>query len=268
MLYLYLLFLLLSQQSDALNSLIPDVFANSNTFSLSMIPSIGAFWLLFPTNKWKNAYVFRRSSRSLCFHVKKTFLSVPKKLSVCAYFSLMEKECFLGHHTLLSRPYVIPISESFKASHFTPIGWLFNLRFMGTIFLSQRTKNGLFEFMALCLCFQKSNAWFENVGMFEFWSKSLNCIEKARIDEKKFESWREIHPSYWQISSTYRDVQVFKYSSYRYFFCLNRVSRFKGPTNLFNNMYMFVNWLLLRVQLWVLQRFFIKTVTMCLRQWC
>ena len=89
---------------------------------------------------------------------------------------------------------------------------------MGTIFLSQRTKNGLFEFMALSLCFQKSNAWFENVGMFEFWSKSLNCIEKARIDEKKFESWREIHPRDWQICSTYGDVRVFKYSSYRYFF--------------------------------------------------
>ena len=32
-----------------------------------------------------------------------------------------------------------------------------NLSFMGTIFLSQRTKNSLFEFTAPCLCFQKPN---------------------------------------------------------------------------------------------------------------
>ena len=63
--------------------------------------------------------------------------------------------------------FVIPFSKSFKTLHFTPIGLLFSLRFMGTIFLLQRTKNGLFEFMTLCLCFQKSNAWFENVWMFE-----------------------------------------------------------------------------------------------------
>ena len=64
--------------------------------------------------------------------------------------------------------FAIPFAKSFKALHFTPIGLLFNLRFMGTIFLSQRTKNGLFEFTTLCLCFQKSNAWFENVWMFKF----------------------------------------------------------------------------------------------------
>ena len=53
LLYLYLFFHLLSQQSDALNSLVPNVSANSKAFSLSMIPSIGIFWLLFPTNQLK-----------------------------------------------------------------------------------------------------------------------------------------------------------------------------------------------------------------------
>ena len=32
----------------------------------------------------------------------------------------------------------------------------------------------------------------------------------------------------------YRDVRVFEYSSYRDFFCLKKVGRFKGPTNLFD----------------------------------
>ena len=54
--------------------------------------------------------------------------------------------------------FVIRFSKSFKAFYFTPIGLLFNLRFMGTIFLWQRTKNDLFEFPTLCLCFQKLNA--------------------------------------------------------------------------------------------------------------
>ena len=53
LLYLRYFFHLLSQKSDALNSLIP--FSNSKAFSLSMIPSIGTFWLLFPTNQWKTA---------------------------------------------------------------------------------------------------------------------------------------------------------------------------------------------------------------------
>ena len=45
----------MSQQSDALNSLILNVFTNSKAFSLSVIPSIGTFWFLFPTNQWKTA---------------------------------------------------------------------------------------------------------------------------------------------------------------------------------------------------------------------
>ena len=49
-----------------------------------------------------------------------------------------------------------------------------------------------------------------------------------------FELYREIHPRDRQICSTYRDVPFFEYSSYKDFFCLKRVSRFKGPTNLFD----------------------------------
>ena len=86
LLYSYLYFDLLSQQSVALNFLIPDVFANSKGLSLSMIPSIGTFWLLFQQTSGKLLYLFVCSSHSVCFFVKKTFLSFPKKLSVCAYF--------------------------------------------------------------------------------------------------------------------------------------------------------------------------------------
>ena len=55
LLFVYFFFHLLSLKSDALNSLILNVFANSKAFSLSMIPSTGTFWLLFPTNQWKTA---------------------------------------------------------------------------------------------------------------------------------------------------------------------------------------------------------------------
>ena len=47
LLYLYLFFYLLSQQSDALNSLIPNVLESCQAFSLSMIPSIGTFCFFF-----------------------------------------------------------------------------------------------------------------------------------------------------------------------------------------------------------------------------
>ena len=105
-LYLYLFFHLLSQQFDALNSLIPNVFANSKAFSLSMIPSIGLFGFFFQQTSGKLLYLFGCSSHSVCFFVKKTFLSFPKKLSVSTYFSPMQKECFSRHHTLLPRPYL------------------------------------------------------------------------------------------------------------------------------------------------------------------
>ena len=89
LLYLYLFFHLLSRQSDALNSLIPNVFANSKAFSLSMIPSIGLFGFFFQQTSGKLLYLFGCSSHSVCFFVKKTFLSFPKKLSVSTYFSPM-----------------------------------------------------------------------------------------------------------------------------------------------------------------------------------
>ena len=48
---LYLFFQLFNQQSDALNYVTPNAFANSRVFSVIMIPSIGIFWLLFLTNQ-------------------------------------------------------------------------------------------------------------------------------------------------------------------------------------------------------------------------
>ena len=83
---------------------------------------------------------------------------------------LFQRSCqfvLIFHHVermLFGTPYfaatslfVIFFSKSFKAL-MLHLGLLFNLRFIGTIFLSQRTKNCLFEFTTLCLCFQKSNA--------------------------------------------------------------------------------------------------------------
>ena len=49
-------------------------------------------------------YLFGCSSHSVCFFMKKTFLSFAKKFSSCAYFSPMQKERSSEHHTLLPRP--------------------------------------------------------------------------------------------------------------------------------------------------------------------
>ena len=114
------------------------------------------FLASFSNKPVENCFIYYgRSSRSACFFVKKTLLSFPKKFSICAY---VERVFFGTSYVAATSLFVIPFSRFFKAIHFTPIGLLFNLRFMGTIFISQRTKNGLFEFTTLCLCFQKLNA--------------------------------------------------------------------------------------------------------------
>ena len=71
-----------------------------------MIPSIGTFGFFFQQTCGKLLYLFGRSFHSVCFFIQKTLLSFPQKLSICANFSLMQKECFSGHHTLLPRPYM------------------------------------------------------------------------------------------------------------------------------------------------------------------
>ena len=123
----------------------------------------------FQQTSGKLRYLFGRSSHSVCFSVKKTFLFFSKEIvRFCLFFTHVERVFFGTPYFATTSLFAIPFPKSFKPLHFTPIGLLFNLRFRGTIFLSQRTKNGLFEFATLCLCFQKLNAWFENVGMFEF----------------------------------------------------------------------------------------------------
>ena len=178
LLHLYLFFHLLSPQSDTLNSLITNIFADSKAFSLSMIPSIGTYWLLFPTNQWKTLYLFGRSSHSVCFFVKKTFLSFPKKLSIYAYFSTMQKECFSGHRTLLPSPY-----SSFPFPSLLKLYILHLQTYCLTFVLWEPFfKNDWFEFTTLCLCFQKS--------IVRILVKNSNSIEKARR-YRKSSSYRE-----------------------------------------------------------------------------
>ena len=202
-----------------------------------MISSVGTFWLFFPTKQWKTAYLFGCSSHSVYFFVKKTFHSFPKKLSICAYFSSMQKECFSGHHTLLPRPYLsfsFPILLKLYILHqqaycLTFVLWVpfFSCKEPKMVCLNSRRfvyvfKNQMHDSKTL----ECSNSS-QRVVL-------LNSIEKDRRDQKKFELQRENHARDRQICSTYRDVRVFEYLSYRDFFCLKRVSRFKGPTNLFD----------------------------------
>ena len=143
MLYLYLFFHLLNQQSNPLNSLIPKVFSNSKAFSLSMIPSVGMFWLFFLQTSGKLLYLFGRRRRSFLFE------------NLNLFFTHVERVFFGTPYFAAASLFVIPFCKSFKALPFTPIGLLFNRRFMNTLFFfSQRTKIGLFEFTRLCLCFE------------------------------------------------------------------------------------------------------------------
>ena len=103
---------------------------------------------------------------------------------------------------------------------------------MSTIFLSQRSTSGLFDFMTLCLCFKNR--------MHD--SKTLECLnssQKVRILLKKFGEIRK-SLSCRERNSSKGPTNLFDLSkclSFRVlelqrFFCLKRVSRFKGPTNL------------------------------------
>ena len=98
---------------------------------------------------------------------------------------LFQRSCqfvLIFHHVermLFGTPYfaatslfVIFFSKSFKALHVAPIGLLFNLRFIGTIFLSQRTKNGLFMFSRIECMIRKSWNVRILVKKFEFYWKS------------------------------------------------------------------------------------------------
>ena len=125
---MYLFFHLLSQQSNALNFLISKFFASFKAFSLCVIPSIGTFWLLFPTNQWKTAFIYL-VVEDIPFFSKEV-------VNLCLFFTHVERVFFGTPYFAATSLFVIPFSKSFRALHFTPIGLLFNLHFMGIIFLS------------------------------------------------------------------------------------------------------------------------------------
>ena len=118
-----------------------------------MIQSIGAFWLLFPTSQWKTALsIWSWLPQGVLFYEEDIPFFSKEVVNLRLFFTHVET-------VLFGTPYFAATSYLSFPFHFTPIGLLFNLRFMGTIFLWQRTNNGLLEFTTLC--FQKSNAWFE-----------------------------------------------------------------------------------------------------------
>ena len=106
MLYLLIFFHLLNQQSDALNSLIPNVFANSKPFYLSMILSIGIFWLLFPTNQQKTALsIWPQLPQRVFFREDDIPFFSKEVVNLRLFFTNVERVYF-GYYTLLPRPYL------------------------------------------------------------------------------------------------------------------------------------------------------------------
>ena len=135
---LYLFFQLLNQQSDALNSVTPNAFANSKAFSFIMIPSVGIF-----------GFYFRQTS---CIHVAlSTFSQFPQRVffreEFIPFFPTKLLICvFLTHVEIVfcGTPYFVatslfdnPFSRSFKALHFSAKDLFVSFRFTGVIFLKK-----------------------------------------------------------------------------------------------------------------------------------
>ena len=89
-----------------------------------MIPSVGMFWLFFQQTSGKLLCLFVRKRRSFLFENLKLF------------FTHVERVFFGTPYFAATSLFVIPFCKSFKAWPFTPIGLLFNLRFMSTLFFS------------------------------------------------------------------------------------------------------------------------------------
>ena len=110
-------------------------------------------------------------------------------VNLCFFFTHEETVFFETQYFSAMSLLAILFSKSFKALDFTPIGLLFNLRFMGTIFPSQRTNNGLFEFTMLCLCCKdcmirkRCKIWIL-VKKFELYWKSSDRLEKLWVMKK------------------------------------------------------------------------------------
>ena len=81
-----LYFQLFNQQSDALNSVTPNAFANSKAFSFIMIPSIGIFGFFFGQTSCILPYLPFRSSHNAYFFVRSSSPFFPTKLLICVCF--------------------------------------------------------------------------------------------------------------------------------------------------------------------------------------
>ena len=124
---------------------------------------------VFSNKQVENCFIYLDVTPTRCAFLWRTHLFLfQRSCQVVLIFTHVER-VFLGTPYFAGTSlFVIPFFKSFKALHFTPIGLLFNRRFMCTIFLSQKNKNGFFEFTMVYLCIQKLNARFEKVGMFNF----------------------------------------------------------------------------------------------------
>ena len=111
------------------------------------------FLASFSKKPVENCFIYLVVARTACAFSwrRHSFLFQRICVNLCLFFTHVERVFFGTSYFDATSLFVIPFSKPFKALHFKPTWLLFNLRFMGTIFLLQRTKNGLFEFTdALC----------------------------------------------------------------------------------------------------------------------
>ena len=190
LLYIYLFFHVLSQQSYALNSLIPNVFTNSKAF-FKCDPVNWNFLPLFSTNEWKTALsiwsqlpqcalirekdilFFSKEVVSLCLsftHVERVFFRTPK----CSYFPFPFPRLYILHPQSYCLAFVL---------------W--------ALFFSHK------EPRMVCFDSQRFVYVFKNRMPS---SQKVRTILKKLEDIRKSSSYREIHLRYRPICSTYRDV--------------------------------------------------------------
>ena len=207
LLYLYLFFHLLSQQSNALNSLVSKFFACFKTFSLCVIPSIGTFWLLFPTNQWKTAFIYLVvAPTAYAFSWRRHSFLFQRSCQFVLIFHPCRKVFIGTPYFAATSFFVIPFSKSFRALHFTPIGLLFNLILRASFFSRKEPR-------MVCLKSRRFVYVFEN-RMND--SKTLECsnsCQKVRILLKKL-------------------GEIWKYLSYREKF-IQGIDRFVRSTEMF-----------------------------------
>ena len=148
-----------------MHSVTPNASANSKAFTFIMIPSIGIFWFLFPTNQLYIA-LSTFSQFPQCVYSREKFILYfsNEAVNLCLFFPHV-KTVFRGTpYFVATSLFVNPFSRSFKALHFQP-------------------KTYLSVFVLRALSFSKKHLTKNFCDVFFFYQKSnIRTLELSNFD--------------------------------------------------------------------------------------